>query len=216
MQKILLISPHFDDAVLSAGQHMAERPDAEVVTVFAGIPLTPDNVHTPYDEKCGFKSARDAVGSRTRENDAALALLKANPMNLDFPDTQYKNDINFERIVEKLQAIIDGHKYEYIMAPIGLGHPDHITVTNAVMQLRTSCPVWLWEDLPLRVVEPELVADRLKELNLTRDRLWQPGTNHEKIAGKIRALSCYTSQIGTGILDPYLMYVPERFWKYRA
>lgn len=33
------------------------------------------------------------------------------------------------------------------------------------------------------------------------------------IADKIRALMCYKSQINTGDLDPYLLYVPERFWK---
>ena len=68
MKKVLLISPHFDDAVLSAGQFMAERPDCEVVTVFAGMPLTPERVVTPYDEKCGFKNAQDAMAERQREN----------------------------------------------------------------------------------------------------------------------------------------------------
>lgn len=216
MQKILLISPHFDDAVLSAGQHMADRPDAEVVTVFAGVPLTPDNVKTPYDIKCGFPNAREAVGARTQENDQALALLQAKPLNLDFPDSQYGNDINFERIVEKLQAIVNGHNYEYIMAPLGIGHPDHVMTTEAVMKLQTTCPVYFWEDLPLRVVEPELVFERLHALGFTLDRLWQNSTTYKNIANKIRALACYSSQMGTGILDPYLMYVPERFWKYRT
>lgn len=219
MKKILLISPHFDDAVLSAGQFMAERPDADVVTVFAGVPLTPDNVHTPYDEKCGFDNARDAVGARTRENDNALALLQANPINFEFPDSQYDtglaNSVHVHDIVTKLQEIVDDINYEFIMAPIGLGHPDHIKVTDAIVNLKTSCPVYLWEDLPLRVVEPQTVAPRLETLGLTLDKLWQTGTTDTKIAKKIRALSCYKSQIGTGILDPYLMYVPERFWKFR-
>lgn len=64
MKKMLLVSPHFDDAVLSAGQFMADRPDAEVVTVFGGFPVTSERIKTPYDEKCGFKNAQDAVASR--------------------------------------------------------------------------------------------------------------------------------------------------------
>lgn len=216
MKRILLISPHFDDAVLSAGQLMADRPDADVVTIFAGLPIAPDGVKTPYDIKCGFENAREAHGTRTRENDEALALLNARPLNLNFPDSQYKNDVNFDRIVESLQSLIDGHAYEFIIGPLGLGHPDHITTTNAITRLHTNVPVYLWEDLPLRVVEPELVPERLTNLGiLSIDKLWQTGTTGDKMAKKIRAMSCYRSQVNTGILDPYLMYVPERFWRYR-
>lgn len=214
MKKILLVSPHFDDAVLSAGQFMADRPDADVATVFAGLPLTPDNVHTPYDTKCGFKDARDAIGVRIRENDEALALLEARAINLDFPDSQYKNKVNSDDIVETLQHLVDKYHYEFIMGPIGIGHPDHLIVTNAILRLKFDGPIYLWEDLPLRVMEPELVWDRVETLNL-KGKLWQTGTTGDKIAKKIRSMTCYKSQVNTGILDPYIMYVPERFWKYR-
>jgi LmbE family N-acetylglucosaminyl deacetylase len=219
MNKILVISPHFDDAVLSAGQFIADRPDADVVTVFAGLPLTPDNVLTPYDEKCGFESARDAVGERTRENDNALALLNAVPINLDFPDSQYDtglaNSVHVDHIVEALQNIVDENHYEFIMAPLGLSHPDHIKVTDAVIRLKTKCPIYLWEDMPVRVVDPLVVIPRLALFGLTPNKFWNTGITDKNMAKKIRALTCYKSQIGTGILDPYLMYVPERFWKYR-
>lgn len=218
MKKILLISPHFDDAVLSAGQFLSERPDADVVTIFAGIPLTPDEIKTPYDEKCGFISARDAVGVRTRENDAALAFLEAHPINFEFPDSQYEtelaNHVHVHDITDALQKVVDAKSYEFIMAPLGLGHPDHIKTTEAVMMLKTKKTIYLWEDLPLRVLEPEAVPPRLADYHLTLDKLWATGTTDSKITKKIRALACYKSQINTGILDPYLMYVPERFWKF--
>lgn len=219
MKKVLLVSPHFDDAVLSAGQFMSERPDTDVVTIYAGIPLSPDKILTPYDKKCGFDSARNAVGARTRENDRALALLDANPINLEFPDSQYEthiaNKVYDYEIAEELQKIVDAKKYEFIMAPLGLGHPDHLKVTDAVMKLKTDRTIYLWEDLPIRVIEPHIVPPRLEKYGLTLDKLWNTGITNEKIAKKIRALSCYTSQINTGILDPYVMYVPERFWKYQ-
>ena len=213
MKKVLLISPHFDDAILSAGQYMADRPDTTVVTVFAGLPLTPDNVHTPYDAKCGFKDARDAVGERVRENSAACAMLNAEWMNLDFPDSQYNNNNTVEAIRENLQALIEETWYEAIYAPIGLDHPDHKMVTEAVMQLDFPRDIILWEDMPFRVVEPLEANKRVLELGLRE--YTQPATTHEKIAKKMRALACYTSQMGTGILDPYVMYVPERFWKFK-
>jgi LmbE family N-acetylglucosaminyl deacetylase len=220
MKKILLISPHFDDAVLSAGQFMADRPDAEVVTVYGGFPLTPDRIQTPYDEKCGFKDALDAVTVRRWENDASTALLEATAINLEFPDSQYENKIanhvQVEDIISRLQEIVDSEDYEFIMAPLGLGHPDHIKVTDAVVRLNTRLPIYFWEDLPLRVVEPELVWSRLALFGLGKpSQLWQPGTTGDKMAKKVRAMLCYKSQVNTGILDPYVMYVPERFWKYK-
>lgn len=211
MNKLLVVSPHFDDAVLSAGQFMAERPDCEVVTIFGGQPESPEKVVTPYDTKCGFKNAQDAVSERRRENNAATALLRATKIDFDFPDGQYGVDISQQQIAEVLQRLIDGREYEAIYAPIGLGHPDHKKVADAVLSLETDLPITLWEDLPIRITEPELVPVRLAELGLD----YKPSRtilSRVNIADKIRALMCYSSQIGTGILDPYLMYVPERFY----
>jgi LmbE family N-acetylglucosaminyl deacetylase len=191
---------------------MAERPDCEVVTVFGGYPENPQKVVTDYDTKCGFKNAHDAVSERRRENDAATALLRATSINLDFPDGQYGIEVTERQIVEVLQRIVDGHDYDMILAPVGLGHPDHIKVSNAVAQLETTTQILLWEDLPLRVVEPEIVPYRLAGLRLGY-RPYRTIHVKENMADKIRALLCYKSQIGTGILDPYLMYVPERFYE---
>lgn len=214
MNKILVISPHFDDAVLSAGQFMSERSDAEVVTVFGGFPKKPEDVHTPYDKKCGFDNAEDAVTIRRLENDEATALLGATAINLEFPDEQYGVKVELNKIIDSLQELVDNNDYEFIMGPLGLGHPDHILVTDAILRLNTELPIYLWEDLPLRVVEPELVWPRLQSFGFVLDNLInQTITNN--ISHKIRSLTCYKSQIGTGILDPYLMYVPERFWVYQ-
>lgn len=215
MKKILVISPHFDDAILSAGQFMADRPDSEVVTVFGGFPAVPQSYHTPYDEKCGFDNAEDAVAERQRENDAATALLGATAINMQFPDGQYNVDTKVSEIVSVLQYILDKEDYEFIMGPIGIGHPDHKLVNRAIRQLHTSLPIYLWEDMPLRVVEPQLVCEKIRSLKLKPDDLMNPSTTGDKIAKKMRSLMCYKSQIGTGILDPYIMYVPERFWRYQ-
>lgn len=209
MRKALLISPHFDDAVLSAGQLLSSRPNIDVITVFAGEPK--EIVTTPYDEKCGFKDSKDAVAVRRLEDKEALALLKANPIHLDLTDGQYSEDNDYNKLKRDLIKIINNEDYEYIVAPLGLGHPDHIKVSDIVVDIskKIGIPIYFWEDMPLRVVEPELVYPRLKELKLTS--LVHLGTG--SMTDKIRALSCYRSQIGTGVLDPYVMYVPERFWR---
>lgn len=209
VNKILLVSPHLDDAILSAGQHMAGRSDNVVVTVFAGTPDGGEKISTPYDRKCGFDEAAGAMSNRRYENDNATALLYAEPINLSFTDGQYGKKWPTEQITSAIQNIIDANTFDYILGPLGLGHPDHLQTTEAILGLETELPIYLWEDLPLRVVEPELVFERLRELNITEKASLTAG----EITRKVRALTCYSSQIGTGILDPYLLYVPERFWK---
>ena len=59
MRAVLAISAHLDDAVLSAGQFIAGRPDCVIATVLAGTPST-KAVLTAYDAKTGFKSAADS------------------------------------------------------------------------------------------------------------------------------------------------------------
>lgn len=213
MRKVLVLSPHLDDAVLSAGQFLAGRHDCDVVTIFAGDPSDLDQL-TPYDEKCGFKDARDAMAIRRQEDEEALGLLYANPIHWSFIDNQYneeqqrvcKDDIH--DLIRYQEAI--GDPYEFILAPLGLGHPDHEVVADLLNEMldEIEMPVYVWEDLPLRVIEPELVQPRLNKFDITK----RANVGTGPIADKIRALSCYKSQIGTGILDPYVMYVPERFW----
>lgn len=211
MNKILLVSPHLDDAILSAGCVLADRPNAVVVTVFAGNPQDAEFCSTPYDLSCGFGDAAGAMAQRREENSLATALLNAAAINLEFVDEQYGEPAKTEDITNELQKMVDRGNYDYILAPLGLGHPDHIQTCEAVRNIKTDLPIYLWEDLPLRVVEPELVPARLAELGLSfNDKFGIPAGDMTR---KIRSLSCYTSQIGTGILDPFLLYVPERFYK---
>jgi len=107
--------------------------------------------------------------------------------------------------------MVDSGKYEAVYAPLGIGHPDHVKTSNAVLALKTDIPIILWEDIPTRIAYPEEVPPRLADLGIE----YKPDRvvfNRVYVADKIRALLCYSSQIGTGILDPYLMYVPERFY----
>lgn len=209
MRKVLVVSPHFDDAVLSAGQFLAGRPHADVVTVFGGYPENAAELSTPYDLNCGFNNALDAVSIRRIEDDTALGLLNCNSLYFEFVDEQYREEeANKSLIKKELMKLINKNEYEFIIGPVGLGHPDHQVVSEVVRSLDVKLPIFLYEDLPLRVVYPELMFEAMNKLNLKKRAY--PGDG--EIAKKIRALSCYESQIGTGILDPFVMYVPERFW----
>jgi LmbE family N-acetylglucosaminyl deacetylase len=72
--KNLILSPHFDDAVLSLGGLLTQEGGASVVaTFFAGMP--PQTMLTRWDITCGFKDSTDAIRGRTEEDRESLNFL---------------------------------------------------------------------------------------------------------------------------------------------
>lgn len=218
--RTLLISPHFDDAVLSAGQFMAgKKHHCDVLTVFSEIPKD-KGLQTPYDESCGFKTSEDAMVVRRVEDEEALAILGARSLHLGCLDSQYPGGSDKEDVLQKLRKFAEEHgrEYDMVLAPLGLRHPDHVNVSwaaNTVFGLSDALNYfYMWEDLPHRVTHPEEVQERLELIRTLQDpELTFIGDG--PIADKVRALWCYKSQMAKGDLDPYVLYVPERFWKIR-
>src|SRR5690242_3070034 len=89
-QPVLVISPHLDDAVFGCGQLLATYPGSVVITALAGRPASYATV-TPWDELAGFAPGEDVIAARRAEDHAALAILQASPVWLDFSDDQYGN-----------------------------------------------------------------------------------------------------------------------------
>lgn len=206
MKRSLVISAHLDDAILSAGQFIAGHPDCDILTVFSGIP-TNKKLLTPYDKSCGFKTSEDAMVVRREEDKEACALLNARPIHTRRLDSQYKKTGDYKNIVQELRAFIKKGKYEMVIGPLGLKHPDHINLNLTLRNLKLD-NLYMYEDLPHRVTDPELVVERLKLYKGAQLTFIGDGP----IADKVRALWCYRSQLGKGDLNPYNLYVPERFW----
>jgi LmbE family N-acetylglucosaminyl deacetylase len=214
MRSVLVISPHLDDAVLSAGQFLAGRQDAIVATVLAGKPKDP-LLQTAYDKTCGFTSSQEAVETRREEDHRALAYLGATAEHLEFLDSQY-GTTDFDALTRVIRGLLDVHKPEMLIGPLGLVHPDHKMVRNAVLLAAHDFdgPAYLYEDMPSRVLYPEEVLEVRDELE---DRGFQP---HKEfigdgpIARKILAVWQYRSQIQLPeFQNEHCYLVPERFWR---
>lgn len=206
---VLVISTHLDDGILSAGQFIAGHPSVTVLTVFAGIP--DDGFVTDYDKSCGFDTSKFAMEARRNEDREATAMLNATYIHANLLDSQYENDRN--RDVEKaIDWILNDEHYDFIVAPLGLRHPDHIAVADATLKLKPD-NLYLYEDLPHRVTNPELVFDRFEQLKKQGFKPSQEFIGDGAIELKMRALMCYNSQMLKGDLNPYNLYVPERFWR---
>jgi LmbE family N-acetylglucosaminyl deacetylase len=215
MKRCLIVLAHLDDACLSAGQFIAGRPDALLLTVFAGVPKA-KAVLTSYDAKTGFKSAAEAVEARRMEDEEALALLRAKPLHLDFVDSQYGQPAKQADISEALRSAIAEHDPEFVVGPLGLVHPDHILVREALLEAmrEAAMPLYLYEDLPARVTAPEAVTQALRGLNAAGYETELEFIGDGPLAAKLAALWAYRSQMTLPEFEnPHVLLVPERFWK---
>lgn len=124
---LLVLSPHLDDAVLSVGQVIAGHAGSVVATVFAGVPS--DGVLGEFDRACGFVSGRQAVHTRRGEDAAALAMLGATPLHLDFLERQYA--AGEDDLVAGLTEALVSVGPAAVLGPVGIVHPDHQRVGRA-------------------------------------------------------------------------------------
>lgn len=210
----LVVSPHLDDAVLSCGEWIARHPGTTIVTVLAGTPKG-NRVLTTYDERCGFLNAGEALDRRRAEDVRAAAVLDAYASHLSFVDGQYRPRDQAARIVGMFAA--DDSVSDPLLIPVGLGHPDHELVARCVTEAvhRKGRTVWLYEDLPYRVIEPRAVGPAL---DAHRARGWKiaddPVTvtpEMRMVARKAAAVACYQSQLWS--LDEHAVLAPERIWE---
>jgi LmbE family N-acetylglucosaminyl deacetylase len=225
--KALVVSPHFDDAVLSCGSLLAGHPGAIVCTVFSGCPT--NNISTEWDSRCGFAGAHEAMRQRAIEDDQALAILGARSDRLGFLDEQYaggKNRPSPEDIAQELRSRLYSHSIATILIPLGLFHPDHILTNKACCEAlidNRSITCIAYEDVPYRF-ERDILHDKIGFLRglgsivtpiLSRD-IRGCLSEKECYSKKFRAVCAYESQIKI-LKDEFHNALPsERFWRLQA
>lgn len=148
MPRKLIISPHPDDAVLSAWQAISD--DAVVVTIFTGIPESGIAL-ADWDRDSGAVDAAEQMHARRAEDTAALESRGARWIHLDFVDNQYRDGgggpAPHRAIVDSLEKLVDGFDEIWLPAGIG-GHPDHVAVARAALEVRGDHRRIMYADLP--------------------------------------------------------------------
>lgn len=157
----LILSPHFDDAVLSCWHVLDGSTEVRVVNVFGGVP--PADAAGWWDLAAGARSSSGVVEHRRSEDEAALALAGREAINLDFLDAQYREGPQaIEPVVERLRPLLTPDTW--LWAPAALvaapderdlkalarrAHPDHVVVRDAALALHAEgSAVRLYADLP--------------------------------------------------------------------
>ncbi len=147
MSKLIVVSPHLDDAVFSCW-HSLNIADV-VITVFAGIP--PDGTSAWWDRLCGEKDSSKMIKNRIAENNKALAYSKSKAINLNFLDAQYRKDsVGAKDIAQEIAN--NSSLTDIFMVNLGGSawcHKDHILTREAGIELlNQGCSVSFYADIP--------------------------------------------------------------------
>lgn len=210
----IYISPHLDDAVLSAGGLIYEQTragmDVEIWNFMCGFP--PSEELSPYAQilhkDWGISSAADVVTARRAEDVRAARLVGAKTVYFDFLDCIYRRGRNGDwlysyvfdpphedegdlpaRIAESIFARLK--PTDQLVCQFGLGsHVDHILVRRAVDLLQL--PVLYDVDIPYLFKSPEELAPNTAGMKEHTHRITEAGLKSWQ-----DAISAYESQISS-------------------
>jgi DNA-binding response OmpR family regulator/LmbE family N-acetylglucosaminyl deacetylase len=147
--RVVVISPHFNDAVLSAtGWIIHSSGQAAVVTVFGGVPPN-DVAPSAWDRLCGFADAAEAVRVRAREDVQACQSLRADTLHLSHLDLLYAPPDDLTSLTSLLRTVPAQSR---VLVPAGIGgKPDNLRVRDAALRAMAGSSqrtVGLYADMP--------------------------------------------------------------------
>ena len=224
LERIVVVSPHLDDAVLGTADLLGSHPGSTVITVFAGAPEAYPDPPTEWDAAGGFGAGDDVLAARREEDRSALEVLGARPVWLDAVDWQYLDDRErapVEGLAALLGPALRAAAPTAVFAPMGIANPDHDRTGDAARSLipRFGDVSWFaYEDAGYKHL-PGLLAWRVS--SLFRSGIWptpavvpvRPDPDRKRAA-----VACYRSQVpplesGNGLRAQLDANVPEQYWR---
>jgi LmbE family N-acetylglucosaminyl deacetylase len=156
-RRLVVVSPHLDDAVMSLGATIASATAcgvrALVVTVFANDPDEAGRAGQ-WDTRCGFLTAAEAATTRRAEDRRACSLLGADPVWLPFGDSDHPLDATPEDVHAALSSLVD--ESDVVLLPgWPLHHPDHALLADALLtRTPLAATVGVYVEQPYAVAPP--------------------------------------------------------------
>jgi len=224
LDHILVVSPHFDDAALGTAHLLGAHAGSTVVTVFGGRPARYPDPPTEWDTLGGFRGGDDVIALRRAEDAAAIDVLGARPVWLDFVDHQYLQ--TSERaapdvVADALARVVVTEQPTAVFLPMGLANPDHACAHEAGLLVADARPDLTWfcyQDAGYCHI-PGLLAWRVSKL--FRSDRWPTPMIVEVDVDRDRkraAIECYRSQRAPLERDHALnerlaANVAEQYWR---
>ncbi|MFJ9030137.1 PIG-L deacetylase family protein [Streptomyces sp. NPDC102274] len=213
----VILSPHFDDAVLSlAGLIPALDAPVTVVTAYGGAPR-PEQEVSWWDTTCGFSSGGEAHRARVTEDTRACELLGVERVVLGHPDGPYGDGGPLHEIDTYLAGLTPDTR---LLIPLGTNQADHTKVRDRALrvlgELGRPLPL-VYADLPYTghlkewgSAETDTALAGSEDFGVAyRDiaRRYRTRTVHdltlsdEQWAAKRAAVLCYASQLAPLAID---------------
>jgi LmbE family N-acetylglucosaminyl deacetylase len=190
--KILVLQPHYDDAVWSIAEHMLTWLKAGdhvgVCTVFGWT-------GAPKEDLLAVEHAQ------------AMSLMRMDEAwALDFRDDAHRDrGLTRSDVARAMAAQVEHWKPDVAVVPMGIHHPDHRMCAMTAWDHR-RVPTWRYEELPYYVLYPsQCVTD-----DDARGVGWHLRKNDDFLPFKKALCQIYASQWA-----PHLertVYAPERLW----
>jgi len=217
IKQVLFVSPHYDDAVLSAAPLMLKEKEQGnqviLLTVFGGfssefISSWGQELH----EKWGFSSIEEAVKERALENKNSVELLGVSSIDLRFNDFIYREESEEieEQLREELKKFYSVDKV-YFLSATGNTHPDHVLVSRVVREVfkwnKTFC-YYFFSVSDSEKTEHNVLTNFYAKITFREFLTW------------VKAIKCYESQIDdlfgstTEMVVTFLKIWLKRFIKY--
>jgi hypothetical protein len=237
---VVVLSPHLDDAVLSAWSVLMTDADVRVVNVFTGAP--PAGSVAQWDRLAGATDSAEFMCGRVEEDRKALTMAGREPVNLHLLDSQYRDSRrppSFRELDDALVAALPAASHIYAPAVLGGRHSDHELVRNWAVALQGH-DVTLYAELPYAAEYgwPSWVTGEDVDPRLDPDVFWQmtpnrvlpagerDGAHVERLrpadaASKLEAMRAYVTQWPmldrgpVGLLSNPRIHGFEVFWRVR-
>ncbi|MEV7007993.1 PIG-L family deacetylase [Streptosporangium sp. NPDC051022] len=164
--RTIVVSPHFDDAVLSvAGLLARSEGPAVIVTVLGGAA---GEQPSAWDRLCGFVSAEETVRERRAEDARACEILGVDQVVLEYPDAPAAT-----LRLRGLEDFLSEHvtRETRVLVPMGIGNADHEAVRDQALDVLRKVAVtepWVYADLPYASVVREWGGDSAAEVLAAR------------------------------------------------
>jgi hypothetical protein len=238
---LLLLSPHFDDAVLSCEALVGRPEPIDVLTVFAGAPDPPQRGW--WDRECGFEDSAESVAARRLEDQAAFAGTPHRLAYLDLLELQHtrrRTDEDRAAIAEAVRDWASSSPGGTVALPAGAGcsqtrsarwlrrlrreecsppqHVDHVNLRDAGLEAlrRVDATPLLYEEVPYLFGGPaDREAERAAASGGWGAELLEADVDPARKAARVAA---YASQIphispAEGRLDDAnVLPARERYW----
>jgi len=218
----IYISPHLDDAVLSAGGFIYEQTKAgipvEIWTIVCGYP--PPGELTPFAQVMHFQwgtgTAEETVDLRRAEDVKAASIVGAKTVHFDLPDCIYRRGPEGKPLY--LEIFTQPHPAEAhlpteiagtiastlkaddrVICQLGIGgHVDHILVRQAVERLNR--PLWYATDVPYLFNQPGELAPQVAGMEENLYTITEAG-----LKAWVEAALAYESQLSSLFESPEQM-----------